>query len=144
MTKKIGRPPVWTPERKREAQDAICDRLSDGESLRTICADADMPSKVTVLQWLRDDDSFATQYAYARDAQADVYVDEIKDIADTEEDANRARVRIDARKWVASKLKPKRYGDRLDLNAKVEHSDVSDEALVEKLAAILGKGSPNT
>lgn len=114
--------------------DKICARLIEGESLRSICRDPKMASLGTVMRWLRENENFQQQYAHAREAQADTLADEIIDIADdsmldttTTEDGreiansewiNRSRLRVDARKWVASKLKPKKYGDRLD----VEHS----------------------
>ena len=56
----------------------------------------------------------ADQYARARELQAQHYANEIVEIADTDTDANRARVRIDARKWVACKLLPKKYGEKID------------------------------
>jgi hypothetical protein len=104
-----GRPTDYTPE----LGDDICDRLTRGESLVSICKDADKPEPKTVYRWLRIHEEFSHNYTRARDNQADTYADEIVDIADTEPDANKARVRVDARKWVASKLKPKKYGDKL-------------------------------
>lgn len=108
---KVGRPSLYSPE----LADKICDQLSDGISLRKICEADDMPAKITVLMWLRTNEEFLNQYTRARTEQADSLADEITDIADTETDANKARVRIDARKWVASKLKPKVYGDKVDV-----------------------------
>ena len=55
-------------------------------------------------------------YGRAQQARAEILADEIIEIADTEDDANRARVRVDSRKWYASKMQPHKYGDRLDLN----------------------------
>lgn len=94
---------------------AICERLMDGESLKRICEDAKMPSRVTVFKWIRESEEFANNYARAREEQAESYADEITQIADCAkpEDAAVARLQIDARKWVASKLKPKRYGDKI-------------------------------
>jgi hypothetical protein len=73
-----------------------------------------------VFRWLANEDNaeFRDQYARAREAQADKYADELVDIADEgkSEDANIIRLRMDARKWAASKLAPKKYGERLDLN----------------------------
>jgi hypothetical protein len=111
--------------------DEICERLAKGESLRKICgSDRDdfIPGRTTVLKWLCENEAFASQYARAREAQADFYVEEIVAIADGEglsiaigdeapatypTDHNRDRLRIDARKWVASKLAPKKYGDKV-------------------------------
>lgn len=54
-------------------------------------------------------------YADAQQQAADALAEEIIDIADTETDANRARVRVDSRKWLASKFLPRKYGEKLDL-----------------------------
>lgn len=121
-------------EFSRELFDVICERIADGESLRSICADNDMPNKATVFRWLAADKALGDQYARARDAQADALFDEILDIADdgrndwmarngedsegyalNGEHVQRTRLRIDARKWMAGKLRPKVYGDKLDL-----------------------------
>lgn len=125
---KVGRPSTFN----QKTADAICERLAEGESLRTICNDEAMPSKATVFKWLGQQPQFADQYARAREEQAEALADEIIDLADTcrkgvktTTKANgdvetveidmieRARLQVDARKWVASKLKPKKYGDKV-------------------------------
>jgi hypothetical protein len=94
--------------------DAICDRIGNGESLRSICRDPNMPSMSNVFRWLSASAEAADQYVRARETQADTLVDEIIEIADDRSlDANDRRVRIDARKWVAGKMRPKVYGERL-------------------------------
>jgi hypothetical protein len=129
-------------EFSQEVFDRICERISDGESLRTICADEDMPSKTTVFRWLAGNKTLSDQYARARDAQADAIFDEILDIADTAvndwmeahgqddagwrangENIQRSRLRIDARKWMAGKLRPKVYGEKLELNGPGENGE---------------------
>lgn len=102
----------------QETVDDICERIGVGESLRAICRDEEMPALSTVFRWLTIHPEFSDQYARAREEQAEALADEITDIADTEEDVQRAKVRIDARKWVAGKLRPKKYGDKTQL----EHS----------------------
>jgi hypothetical protein len=80
-----------------------------------------MPNRQTILNWLNDKAEFVGQYARAREDQAEAHADRIIEIADDETiDANHKRIMVDARKWVASKLKPKRYGDKLDLEHKGE------------------------
>lgn len=113
MAKKIGRPTVMTEEVKNE----ILSRLIEGESLRSITRDEDMPTIRTVMYHLRKDEAFFQQYALAREEQADTYADEIVDIADKTDDPAKARLQIDARKWVASKLKSKSYGDKVDVTS---------------------------
>lgn len=106
------------PSYNRDIALGVCRRLAEGESLKAICEDDCMPSRSAVYEWLLLHVEFADMYARAREEQADTLADEITQIADTEEDAARARVRVDARKWVAAKLKPRKYGDR----QAVEHS----------------------
>lgn len=104
-----GRPSSFT----QETADSICARLMEGESLRQISLDDGMPSQGTVMRWLAGNLSFQEQYARAREAQAEYYATEIVDISDNGLDAVRDRLRVDARKWVAAKLLPKKYGDKL-------------------------------
>lgn len=58
----------------------------------------------------------ARAYAYAQQVRAEILADEVIEIADEEQDSQKARNRIDARKWYASKMQPQKYGDRIDLN----------------------------
>lgn len=118
-----------------EVAERICEALADGRSLASICEDDDMPRQATVFRWLADErySAFRESYVRAREAQADKIFDEILDIADdarndwmerrredgsvdevlNHEHVQRSRLRIDARKWMAGKLRPKVYGDKL-------------------------------
>lgn len=125
-----GRPSIFTAE----LADEICGRIVAGESLRRICSDESMPAASSVFKWLRENDEFSQQYAKARAEQAEGYADEIVAISDEEKyeviehegvplglkfDSTavaRNRLRIDARKWVAAKLLPKKYGEKLELS----------------------------
>lgn len=106
-----GRPSTYNPV----IAQAICERIMNGESLRAICNDADMPERTVVHGWLARNEEFSHQYALAREQQADTLADDMMYIADTATDPYIARLRVDTRKWIASKLKPKKYGDKLDL-----------------------------
>ena len=103
--KKMGRPLA----RSEELIDTICEYLSDGESLVTICKRDDVPSASTVYKWLSEDDNFSDRYAREREAAADLYADETIRIADepvtTELELARNRQRIEARHWFSGKLK---------------------------------------
>jgi hypothetical protein len=118
--------------------EAICRELALGRALINICDDDGMPGYSTVLAWRASDPAFQEMYARAREEQADWHAEQIILIADTEEDPNKARVRIDARKWAAAKLKPKTYGDRLNLDADI-NLNISDEQVESRLAHLLGK-----
>ncbi len=112
---------------------SILDRIAGGESLRRICADEEYPSRQTVLRWLWGESEeanawgFVAKYARAREAQGDLMDDKILEEAEvaTPDTAALARVRIDAYKWRASKLKPKVYGDKQQL----EHSGPGGDAI---------------
>lgn len=120
----MGRPTTYTPY----IAEQICLRLMEGESLRTICKDESMPSRASVNKWLIDNTEFSDQYARAREAQAEVLADEIICIADdaTRDDVKdsgaleRAKIRIDARKWYSSKVAPKKYGNHKSVEWKGE------------------------
>jgi hypothetical protein len=102
----------------------ICRRLASGEGLRGICRDSGMPSEALVRSWAIDNvDGFSARYARAREIQADVLAEDTVEIADTEEDPQKARVRIDARKWFASKVAPKKYGDRIQQDVTLDLGD---------------------
>lgn len=141
--------------------DRICERLAGGESLRAICADKDMPDRVTVFRWLAKSPALQAQYAHARDLQADALFDEMLDIADDArndfmerlgddgsaqgwrengEAAKRSALRIDARKWMLAKMQPKKYGDKIDVNHGVT------DGLTQLLEAVDGRtrGLPNS
>lgn len=125
-----GRPTDYSPE----IVAVICSRIVEGESLRSICRDEEMPVCSTVFLWLQKHEAFSEQYARARDAQADTLADEILEISDDArndwmqrnhgeddpgwvangEHIQRSRLRVDTRKWIASKLKPKKYGDKIE------------------------------
>lgn len=109
----MGRPSSFT----QDTADTICERLATGESLRTICKDDAMPDQRTVFRWLADEERelFRQQYARARELQADALFDEILDLADGgTADVQRDRLSVDARKWMAGKLQPRKYGDKVE------------------------------
>jgi len=111
MTKPTGRPTKYTDELAAR----ICEEIALGSSLRSICKSEDMPGMSTVFTWLKEHIDFQEQYARAKEVQADTYEDMMIDTARTEEDVQRARLIVDTMKWTASKLKPKKYGEKIDM-----------------------------
>lgn len=127
--KKIGRPSKYTDELATK----ICLLLAQGLSLRKICLREDMPQCQTVHNWIIARKEFFEQYARAREAQADLLFDQCleisddasKDLVDVPTDAGftaqrvdhehiaRSKLRVDTRKWMAGKLAPKKYGERI-------------------------------
>lgn len=136
MSKKIGRPTKYT----QELADAICAQLSLGYSIRTVCHGEDMPSVQTIFTWFRKHPEFLEQYTRAKQEAADAMAEDVLDIADDAtndymmvtgkdgheayqlngEHIQRSRLRVETRKWLMAKMKPKKYGDKqeVDLNVK--------------------------
>lgn len=162
----IGRPTDYTPE----LADDICARLAEGESLRSVCRDESMPDKSTVFRWLRLYQDFCDQYARAKEESADAMAEEVLDIADdgtndwmekhgkdgeslgyqlNGEHIQRSKLRVDTRKFLMAKMKPKKYGERLGINlggqkdnpiVTVDASKISTDALKELISA---RSEPN-
>lgn len=129
-------------EYTEEIGSAICERISKGESIVKICSSPDMPNPSSVYKWLAAFPAFAESYAHARERQADYYFEQMVDIATTpfigetseyDGDANlvkvttkdmieHRRLQIETLKWVSSKLRPKKYGDKLEVDANLKVS----------------------
>lgn len=152
----MARPTDFTPE----IADKICGQLSAGVSLRTVCLADDLPSTVTVFSWLRKFPEFLNQYEKAKAECADAYAEEIIDIADdgtndwmerndkdgenigwqlNGEHVQRSRLRIDSRKWIASKLKPKKYGEKSTQEISGPDGGPISTSLAEQDRAILNR-----
>lgn len=150
-----GRPTIYT----KDLADRICAMLAEGKSMRTVCHQDDMPGMTTVFMWLRSNVEFRKQYETAKEEAADALIEETLDIADdgrndwmeihdkdgdavgwkvNGEHVQRSRLRVDTRKWIASKLKPKKYGDKVDVN----HGVQPENPLAALLSQINGTALP--
>lgn len=108
----MGTPSTYT----QEMADRICAGVANGKSLRSVCDCEGMPDRETVFRWRRENEEFRGQYDAARREGAHAMADDIQAIVDDEAlDPNSRRIRMDARKWIASKMLPKVYGDKLAL-----------------------------
>jgi hypothetical protein len=134
-------------------KDQICNGLMEGLSLRELCRRDGFPPESTVRTWiLKDSDpEFTAQYARAREVQTERFADELIELADSKqgdietvynEDGStyervnrevieRNRLQIETRKWVISKILPKKYGDKvnLELSGNINHTANPAEAL---------------
>ncbi len=103
------RPTLFNEELAAE----ICGRIADGQSVREIARAVDMPARSSIFLWLSKYEAFSDQYAKACEARTQYLADELLDIADADGDVQRDRLRVDTRKWVLSKLVPKKYGNKV-------------------------------
>jgi len=152
--KPVGRPTNYNDNIAK----VICLRISEGESLRTITQDKDMPDRSTVYDWLMKHSEFTDQYARAREEQADTLADEILAIADETPELNPIidkrtgelitmelhsayiqwqKNRIDARKWTAMKLRPKKYGEMVRQNIEDTQGEIVDVTAREVLTKLI-------
>ena len=125
MERVVGRPTDYSQEKA----SLICSRMAEGESLRSICRDDSMPALSTVFLWVTKHSEFSEQYKLAMASRADAMFEDMIDIADdgrndyivsgegeerfNTEHVQRSRLRLDTRKWMLSKMLPKKYGDKI-------------------------------
>ena len=119
---------------------AILIRVTNGESINHICSEVDMPSRSTFFDWVAKDLTIKTRYELAMMLRADLYAEEIIQIADDAsgdtyiddngivrinyENIARSKLRVDARKWFASKMNPKKYSDKTVLEGSKENTNM--------------------
>jgi hypothetical protein len=138
--------------------DEICRRLALGETLRQICRTQGMPANSTVVLWALGRSApaeFGKQYADARARGLDVIAEEIIEISDDgsndwmeqetkngnlitvpdHEHIARSRLRVDSRKWLLSKMRPDKYGDKTALTVERKITSMKDMA-PEELEAL--------
>ncbi len=147
---KGGRPTLYS----KELADLICQRVATCTlGLQRMCdLYEDLPSKFTINLWRYKYPEFSTQYVQAKLKQADLMAEEILEIADdgtndwmqtwgddgdvgwkvNGEHVQRSRLRIDTRKWLASKLLPKQYGQHAEEKEPEDKSVIA--MLIDKLA----------
>ncbi len=108
-----------------EIVEKICNWLSSGGSLLKFCEIDGNPSRDTVYQWIFKYPDFLEKYNLAKEKQMEVYANEIIDLADycspNNDAAAKAKLQIEARKWVMGKLKPKKYGDNMTIKGDADN-----------------------
>jgi len=136
---KMGRPTKYN----EELADDICEKIASGLPLTKICKPDNMPKLTTVYRWLQEKADFREMYTRAREDQADTLADEMAELADIDPErilseggnkidaayVNWMRLRIDTRKWTASKLKPRKYGDKTFMAGDAENPIKHDHDL---------------
>lgn len=122
----------YSEEDRVRILDTICDRLANGEAVRTVLKEKNMPDSKTFYDWIDKDEDKLQQYARACARRADAIFEDAMQIADTPQDgvitkmdkdgeietttadmiAHR-RLQVETRRWAAGKLNPKKYGDKV-------------------------------
>ena len=158
-----GRPTDYTSE----LGDLICEGIARKTPLARLCDETEeLPTARTVYTWLRTHDEFLQNYTRAKEDQADYLAEECIDIADNDAmnpvmgtdgqpllidgkpvynvdsaSVGHAKLRVDTRKWVASKLKPKKYGDKIQTehSGNVGITDLTEEQLDIKIQGLMNE-----
>ena len=148
-----GRPTKCTDE----ITDEICIRLMEGESLKKICSDDHLPHRITIHQWLLDQEkrNFHNKYEKAVNVRTENMFDDLLDIVDdstndymekqvqegtitvlNNENIQRSRARVDLRKWYLSKIMPKKFGDKIQqeiTEVAADYTKLTDEELDKEI-----------
>lgn len=150
----VGRPTKYT----KKLADQICEQLAMGRSMRSVAEDKSMPAMSTLFKWLREKPAFSQQYTRAKEESADAMAEELLDISDNGsndwmerhykddtvwvtngEALQRSKLRVDTRKFLMAKMKPKRYGDHLQLDTEQtvvhKYEELNDEQLEAAIKA---------
>ncbi len=133
---------VYSPDEIKNIFETICQRIEDGESLRSVLRSKDMPSRPTFFKWIKGNNEMINQYACACERRADCLLDDIIDISDNVEQdmltmpdgrevvnnavISRDKLRVDTRKWAMSKMNPKKYGDKVDIDHTTKGESLND------------------
>lgn len=123
--------------------DAICEKLAEGASLRSICEAEGYPAESTVRLWVVDDrEGFAAQYARSRDIGLDCRADAAVDAAKRAKDAGLGRLAFDADRWYLSQLAPKKWApnQKVELSGHLSMSEMTEDQIREELAQLAGAG----
>lgn len=153
MTKKATKPATkdvkpnaLTPSERLNAIgiDVICEYIISGNSLRSWCM-ANGFNQRTTSDWIDADKARATHYARARDDRADIIFDGLDDVstraasAETAVEVAGLRLMADNIKWKLARMNPKKYGDRLNLDADVTVNQLTPEERAARIAALAAK-----
>jgi transposase len=105
---------VYSPEDKERIIWAVFVSMEGGKSLRQASKDEGV-SEATILRWIDRDETgeLEKRYARARDGLLTHHTRELLEIADAAEDAAKAKLQVDTRKWIMSKLMPQKFGDKV-------------------------------
>jgi len=118
-------PDTTTSAERARLVSAVLDLVADGSTYRNACVTLGIP-RPTVWRWMQADPGALDRYAIARESNARQMADETLEISDaaTNEGERVARLRVDTRKWLASKLLPREFGDRIELTGTFANLDL--------------------
>lgn len=136
---------VWTDD----LVERLCEEIASGRGITEVSQESWCPSEPSIYRKMAKDEAFCAKINKARAAQQEYEADQCVKMADmaTPEDWQVVKLRIWARQWRASKLAPKKYGEKLELagNPDAPLTGMSETQLDERIAALMAKtnGKPD-
>ena len=143
---------AYTKKETDKVFNEIIQDIEEGKALRTILKYSGMPSSSTFYIWIEEDEAKSKRYAHACEVRAENIFEDILSIADESENdvkrdkdgkeitnaevIARSRLRVDARKWYLSKLSPKKYGDKIDVNSNNVNHNINQDLTAEEVKKI--------
>ena len=126
QTRPVGRPTLYT----KELGERICEYISNGMTLRQVAAQADTPCIEVIFRWIRLHEEFSQRYAQATEDRTEAQVIELNEVASQAiQEAKSAdpkssnaivqayKLKADNLKWIMARMKPKKYGDKIDFSS---------------------------
>ena len=142
----MGRPAVYNDDVWTE----VLEQISSGEFVRVIAERPGMPSVSGIKRKVASDPAFAAAYNEARVEQSHAHAERSVMAARnaTPDTAQMARLQFDAERWMAGKLAPRTYGDKIQQEVQMSGAlDVNElkkesrEQLLARLRELEGKAS---
>lgn len=145
MTAQRNRKPFKSDRVDMNVFNDIVEQMMNGKTLSSLCSLPEYPDYSVFVNWVAYDQDLYKIYARAKQVQADYFAESIVDISDTDNNPQRARNRMDSRRWHASKIAPRKYGDRvlnelsgsINQNVKVDLSNMTPEMRQQLRQALL-------
>jgi hypothetical protein len=125
VVKKPSKPTKVGSEDRTKLAEAVFEGMRSGLSAHKACLKIGLPQS-TLARWLDDDVTLAEEYTRAREDLIELIASEIMELSDMDVGeqpdgrkdwaaVQKHKLQVDSRKWLLSKLAPKKYGDKLEL-----------------------------
>ena len=148
---------AYSDDQKIDVLNRVCSQMIEGKSLRSIFKSEDMPDLSTFFDWINKNEDFSNRYARAMELRAQMMFEDILDESEKKPDlmeskfgvcvdpasVQNRRLLIDTKKWAASKMLPKKYGDNLEFYEKLKADKEREERGDNKIIIEIVENSNN-
>ena len=131
----MARPSIYT----KELEERMLEEIASGRSVISMCREEKWtPNADTWYRWMYKIEGLSDRYTRAKSISSEFHADQILAIADEADNQNFqvARLQIDARKWVASKLVPQKYGDKTQIDHTSSDETMKPPTIIQLVAKV--------